>query len=206
MTKTIKQKIGLVIFWIAVATVLLWHVFAWVIAAPFYRNLTIEELSQTSWAIGGLGSLLSMFAIPLGGILAGIGILLYSGAKASTTGKFGIGIVLVFIISLVTIALGHFPLFFGIGGTLILLSFFGILWFWAKERMVLKGSSIAAADLRLVGYVFMLIAAWFICGVTSFPFMRVYEGQPVTSPIHVMILLALGWIFLFLSHYKSRRQ
>jgi len=46
--------------------------------------------------------------------------------------------------------MGYFPPFFGIGGALILLSFFGILWLWAKERMALKGSSTAAADLKTV--------------------------------------------------------
>jgi hypothetical protein len=51
---------------------------------------------------------------------------------------------------------------FGIGGTLILLSFIGIVWLLAKERMALRGSSTTAADLRLVGYVFMLMAAWLI--------------------------------------------
>jgi len=35
--------------------------------------------------------------------------------------------------------LGHIPPLFGIGGTLILLFFIGILWLWAKERIALKG-------------------------------------------------------------------
>ena len=51
---------------------------------------------------------------------------------------------------------------FGIGGILILSSFIGILWLLAQERMALKGSSTTAVDLKLVGYVFMLMAAWFI--------------------------------------------
>jgi hypothetical protein len=89
--------------------------------------------------------------------------LLYSSAKGSTVWKVGIGLFVVFIIALVTWTLNFYsaPLF-GIGGTLILLSFIGILWLWAKERMALKGSSTAAADFRLVGYVFMLMAAWWI--------------------------------------------
>ena len=42
---------------------------------------------------------------------------------------------------------------------MILLAFFGILWLWAKERIALKDSSTTATDLKLVGYVFMLMAA-----------------------------------------------
>ncbi len=119
----------------------------------------------------------------------------------------GIGILLAVIIaSFVLPALGHFPPLFGIGGTLILLFFTGILWLWAKERMALKDSSTTAADLKLVGYVFMLIAAWFICGIAGVPFMKALEGEALGTPIHVMIFLVLGWLFLFLSHYKSRKQ
>ena len=72
--------------------------------------------------------------------------------------------------------------------------------------MALKGSSTTAADLKLVGYVFMLIGAWFVCGIAGQPFLKAFEGQAPTSPIHVMIFLVLGWLFFFLSHYKSRQQ
>jgi hypothetical protein len=82
----------------------------------------------------------------------------------------------------------------------------GILWLWAKERMALKGSSTAAADFKLVGYVFLLMAAWFTCGIGSQPFLEALEGQDPMNPIHIMTLLVLGWLFLFLSHYKSRQQ
>jgi hypothetical protein len=95
---------------------------------------------------------------------------------------------------------------FGIGGTLILLFFIGILWLWAKERKALKDAPTTAADLKLIGYVFMLIAAWFICGIASQPFLKALEGETPSTPIHVMIFLVLGWLFLFLSHYKSRQQ
>ena len=61
-------------------------------------------------------------------------------------------------------------------------------------------------DLKLVGYVFMLIAAWFICGIASQPFLKAFEGEAPTTPLHVIIFLVLGWLFLFLSHYKSHQQ
>jgi hypothetical protein len=152
------------------------------------------------WGIGG---------VPLGAIVAGIGIMLYSGVKASTIWKFVIGYF--FILGpIVAIAMapwvGHIPLLFGISGSLILLFFIGILWFWAKERMALKETSTAAADLKLIGYVLMLIAAWFICGIASQPFLKALEGEAPSSPIHVMIFLVLGWLFLFLGHRKSLEQ
>jgi cytochrome bd-type quinol oxidase subunit 2 len=102
-------------------------------------------------------------------------------------------------------SLGHFPLLFGIGGSLILLLFLGSAWLWAKERAALEGSAAAAADLKLVGYIFLLIAVWFTCGALSWPFLKAFEGQEPSTPLHIMLFFVLGWLFLFLSHYRSRK-
>ena len=159
-----KQKVGLVLFWIGFIWAILWGVvIGFIFVNPTMNALTPAELSQSIWAMTGpLFMLWGVLGATLGAIVAGIGLLLYSGAKASTVWKFGIGIFLAYIIAMFIIPqLGHFPLLFGIGGTLILLFFMGILWLWAKERMALKGSSTTATDFKLVGYVFFLLAAWF---------------------------------------------
>jgi len=180
-------------------------VIGWAIVPPAYHNLTIDELSQTIWAPTGIGTFLWGFGVPLGAAIAGIGALLRSGAKGSTIWKFGIGIVLsIPIISSVQL-LGHFPPLFGVGGTLILLAFTGIVWLWIKERLALKGVSTTAADLRLVGYVFFLVGVWFVCQIASMRFNILAEEPPVT-PLHVIIFFVLGWLFLFLSHYKLHKQ
>ena len=198
-----KRKVGLVLFWIGV----IWAI-AWGNGGYFQdTSLTMEELNQTIWAPTGPLFMLWGVGVPLGGIVTGIGLLLYSGAKGSTVWKVGIGLFIAFVISLVPAALDFYsPPLFGIGGTLILLSFTGILWLWAKERIALKGSSTTAADFKLVGYVFMLIAAWFTCGAVSFPYSKALEGQPPQNPTHVMIFFVLGWLFLLLGHYQSRKQ
>ncbi|MCK4560495.1 MAG: hypothetical protein KAV45_11990 [Calditrichia bacterium] len=201
-----KQKVGLVLFGIAVIWAILWGVIGSIFVGSAFKNLTMDELNQTMWAFMGTWTLLWSFGVPLGALVAGIGLLLYSGAKGSTVWKYGIGIFLAIIIGMTIGSLGHIPPLFGIGGTLILLLFLGILWLWAKERMALKDASATAADFKLVGYVFMLIAAWYICGIAGQPFLKALEGTPTASPIHVMILLVLGWLFLFLSHYKSYKQ
>jgi hypothetical protein len=202
-----RQKVGLVLFWIGVIYAFLWGVVGSIFVTSALHALTMDELNQTMWALTGpLMMVWGVFGLPLGALVAGIGLLLYSGAKGSTVWKFGIGIFLAFIIAVALGSLGHFPPLFGIGGTLIFLFFIGILWLWAKERMALKGSSTTAADLKLVGYVFMLMAAWFVCGIAGQPFLKAFADQAPTSPIHIMIFLVLGWLFLFLSHYKSRKQ
>lgn len=203
-----KKKTGLVIFWLGIIWAILWGlVIGLIFVSPAFRNLTMDELNQTMWTTNGLWFFLWVFGVPLGALVAGIGILLYSDAKGSTVGKFGIGVALAIIIGMgAGHSLGHFPPLFGIGGALILLSFFGILWLWAKERMALDDTFKTAADLKLVGYVFLLIATWFVCGIAAIPFLKALEGLPASSPIHIMIFMALGWIFLFLGHYKSRKQ
>ena len=204
-----KQKVGLGIFWIGIIWAIVWGILiGWIFVGPPFRNLPMAELSQTIWATTGPLFLLWGIGVPLGAIVVGIGLLLYSGAKGSTVWKFGIGTFLGFVIvqAIMVMQLGHFPPLFGIGGALILLFFIGIVWLWAKERIALKDSSTTAADLKLVGYVFMLITAWFVCGIASIPFLKALEGEPPTSPVHVIVFFVLGWLFLFLSHYKSRKQ
>ncbi len=201
-----NRKIGLILFSIAIVWAILWGIIDWLYVSPAIRNLTSDEINQTIWRHPGPLFLLWGFYIPLVSLLAGVGMLLYSGAKGSTIWKYGVGIFLVASIYPAVRNFEHIPPLFGIGGTLILIIFMGMLWLWAKERMALKDASATAVDLKLVGYVFMLIAAWYICGIAGQPFLKALEGTPTASPIHVMILLVLGWLFLFLSHYKSYKQ
>ena len=158
-----RQKVGLVLFWISVICMISWVILTTISLTPLMHSLTMEQMNQTIWAFGGPLMMLHGILVPLGAIVAGIGVLLYSRAKGMIVWKVGIGLLIVFIVSFITLALYFYsaPLF-GIGGSLILLSFIGILWLWAKERVALKGSSTTAADFKLVGYVSMLIAAWFI--------------------------------------------
>ena len=158
-----KQKVGLVLFWIGIAWTIAWEVVNDVKVLPLMRSLTLDEFNQTIWAFTGPLMFLRGTSMPLGAILSGIGILLYSSAKGATVWKVGIGLIIVWIISLIAMGTNLYSVpLFGIGGTLIWLSFIGILWLSAKERIALKGSSTTALDLKLVGYVCMLMAAFYI--------------------------------------------
>ncbi len=201
-----KQKVGLILFWIGAIYAFVWGVLASISVGSAFRASTIDELSQTVWAFTGFWHLSWAFSPPFGALVAGIGILLYSGARGSTVWKFGTGMFLGVFFGMVLTAVGHLPPLFGFGGALILLFFLGSLWFWTKERMALEGSSTTAADLKLAAYVFFLIAAWFMCGVGSQPFMKALEEVPSQTPLHIMVFLVLGWLCLFLSHYRTGQQ
>ena len=200
-----RKKIGLTLFWIGA-------IYAFILAIPLgayldtmIRGLTTDQLNQTMWAPSGFWFNWWGLSPPIGALVAGTGLLLYSGAGASRVWAYGVGIPLTVFVGAVLMSIGHFPPLFGIGGTVIVLSFLGILWFWAKERMALEGGSAARADLRLVSYVFFFIGAWFTCGAAAWPFFRPFEGVAPTSPIYIMVCFATGWLFLFLSHYQSRK-
>jgi hypothetical protein len=202
-----KRKVGLVLFWIGV----IWG-FAWGILGSFYgasyRNgMTFEELEQSIWATTSILSFLWGFGPPLAALVAGVGLLLRTGTKGSTVWKLGIGVFIAMIFTTASGQMGHHYPLYPIAATLILLFFFGVLWFWAKERAALQGQSAAAADLKLVGYVFMLLGVWFTCSVVGWYYARAFAGQPpMADPIIVMIYFALGWLFLLLGHYRSRQQ
>lgn len=202
-----KQKIGLAIFWIAIIWAIVWGVIGSITVGPLVRNLTMAELDQTIWAARGpLMLLWGLGGVPLGALVAGIGALLYSGAKGSTIWKFGGGIFLAVLGSMALTSLVHIPALFGIGGTLIMFLFFGVLWFWADERKTLKGNHATAADLKLAGYVFMLMAAWFTCGIAGQHFGKAFEGQEPTNPIYIMAFFVLGWGFLYLGYYRAAKS
>ena len=203
-----KHKCGLVIFWMAVIWAIAWGAIGSFSLNAAMSHLTVEQLNQTKWAsTSPVHIVWAIGGVPVGAMVAGIGVMLIAGAKGSTVWKYGIGMALAYLAAMFSTGLlGHIPPLFGLGGTLILLLFLGILWLWAKERMALGDTSPTATDLRLVGYVFMLIVAWFVCGAAARPFLPDMEATEPLSPIYIMVLMVLGWFFLFLSHYKARQQ
>ncbi len=197
------QKAGLIIFLIGAAyMVVMGFVAGWLIT-PALRNLSLAQYSETIWSWDGALFWIWALSIPLGSILVVVGILLYVRAKSSLIWLFGIGVFLILGIAQRLLPSTHFPPAFGIGGGLILGFFLAILWFWAKKYKTLEGPAKTAAYFQLVGYAFFLIAMWFLCQTLGLPFLKVFEDEPLSSPISIIVYLVLGWLFLFLSHYKS---
>jgi len=87
-----KQKFGMVLFWIGVLWAILGGVIGGISASSVMNSLTMTELNQTIWAINGPVFLLYSLSPILGALVAGIGVLLHSGAKGSTVWIFGIRI------------------------------------------------------------------------------------------------------------------
>ena len=202
-----SRRSGLVVFWIGALYIMVMGFLASFWARGAYRYLSIEEVRQTVW--GATSPLFGLWAssVAIGAILAGVGILLHVRSKGWRIWLFGIGVFVVLLIDMLSRwrilpQPGHFPPLFGLGGGLIVAFFLGILWFWAKRYASLEGAAKMAAEYQLTGYVFFVIAMWYLCGELSWAFQKALKDLPRTSPVAIIAYLVLGWLFLFLSHYK----
>jgi len=197
------KRAGRIIF---VVGLLYMGLMGWVgswINSPQFRTLSLAELQNTMWSLDKPPFWAWAFSVPVGAILAAVGILLHASQQGSRSGFMGIALFLVSGLAFFATRIGHMPPLFGIGGGLILASFVAILWLWGKRRGSLSGAAALGADLQLVAYVFFITAAWYICGRFGQPYLKSMSELGQSSPIDIMIYLALGWIFLFLSHLKS---
>ena len=146
------------------------------------------------------------FIYPLGGIICRCGHVAVTGSKGSRIWLFGIGIFLITLVVQLLPINNHYPPIFSIGGGLILASFSGILWYWAKRHTILEGDAQAGADLQLVDYVFFLIAMWYLCGELGGQF---WEAIPKPTKRFVLnCWKSAGWMLLFrcLQEYSNPMQ
>ena len=120
-----RQKIGSILFWLGVIGVFVMQALTW-IQSPTHRVHTAEELSGTTHAIWGV-----LFWIRnLGGnglTLSLMGVLLATGKKGSYFWLLGFLPMAASGVGMLWQPSQHIPALFGIGGTVILLSYFGIV-------------------------------------------------------------------------------
>ena len=202
------NKSGKILYWIGVILILGMGLGGSWIVRPIYRNMTLEQANGTIWGLTSPLFGLWASSVPIGSILAGLGLLQYVRTKRATIWLFGIGAFALFMVDTLTKfrilpTLPHFSLLFGVGGGLILAFFLGTLWIWAKKRSRLDEAEKAAADLQLVGYVFFAIAMWYLCGELARPYQKALLELPHQSPVMVIVYLVLGWLFFLLAQYKS---
>lgn len=181
-----------------------------------YIDMSPDQISETIWASGSAIFILWSLSVPVGSLLAAIGAILYAQIKGLRMWLFIIGAILVslWLYFWKTLNIELYPPLFGVLGGLIPILFLAILWYWAKNRTMLEGSARTAADFLLISYVFFVAAAWGICGVLDVPYFlfrpdKIEQFFPIQNAHSmgglVIISIALGWIFAFLSQYKARQ-
>jgi hypothetical protein len=108
---------------------------------------------------------------------------------------------------------GPAPIICGLVGGLMTLLMIFTFFRWANERNQLQEDQKMASDYRMVGYFFFAMATYTLCplmGVKAFaltPEKMIQYGlqqEAASFAYHVLIELALGWLFTFLSYRKAK--
>lgn len=193
-----RKKIGKILFWLGIIGVIAMQALTW-IQSPTHREYSAEELRGTAHAIWG-----ALFMIRnLGGnglMLALIGVLLATGKKGSKFWLLGI---------LPGSALGlgmlwqpgqHIPALFGIGGTVILLSYFGILWLWTQTYTVYEGLARTGKHIQLLGYSFLVSTGLLLCLYFGNPKQLALANLPIPGGESINLTLGLSMALLFVGH------
>jgi hypothetical protein len=203
--RSTQKKVALALFWVGLLTA---AAFAGVAGWELTRNLrtlTSEELRATIWDFDGPLFMLWAFSVPLGSVLAGTGAFLYARTKPAFVWLTGIAVLGIVIVMTVVWSREYYSPLFGIGGVLILVFFFSIVWSWMKRYAALSSQEKTAGAFKLVGYLFWINATWFLCGETGKLHQKAFAGDPAPSPIEIMVFLALGWLFVLVGEYRSMR-
>jgi hypothetical protein len=204
-----SQKIGLVIFAIgAVYMFGLGWLYSWRMVPA------ANQFGSDAYSSSLLGFIWSL-SVPLGAFIVAIGAALIAKVERRV---FWLLILLLVLFTAWRISgtTDHMvPALFGVGGGLITLFFLGSTWQWARTRPKLTGAVKTGSDLRMVGFIFFVVAAWDLCGIFGIanfvlrPELADKFSMPISSTINsasgVNILLALGWAFTYFGQLVSRQ-
>jgi hypothetical protein len=207
-----KQRIGLILFLIGALIIFgVGWITPW-FTSPVWSSESPEHFEGTIWEAFGLIFMAMSLLTPFGILMIAIGTLLLGDSVKSHIWYYSIGIVLVIASFLFPATLGFYPLLFGIGGFLILIFFFVLLWYWAKNHRDLEGPAKAASVYQLISYIFLLMIALLMCTILGNPFSGLYFPERVIEqnalPFHysfgtkAVIYFVLAMFFSFLHHYK----
>jgi hypothetical protein len=201
--RSTQKRIAMALFWAGLLVAVAFAAVAgWELTRNF-RTLTSEELGATIWGLDGPLFMLWAFSVPLGSVLAGTGAFLYARTKPAFAWLTGIGVLGAVMVMTMIFSREYYAPLFGIGGVLILVFFFSIVWIWMRKVAALDSREKTASGLKLVGYLFWMNATWFLCGETGKLHLKAFAGDPAPSPIEIMVFLVLGWLFVLLGEYKS---
>ena len=203
-----SQKIGWVIFAIGALYMfgLGWFRSWWVVPAA-------DQLGSAAYS--GFVGFLWQLSVPVGSFIVALGAALSARVERRVLWLLLLLLVLFTVWGMTGTSTQLVPSLFGIGGGLITLFFIGSAWQWARTRPVLTRAGKTGSDLRMVGSIFFVVAAWNLCGVFGIgnyvlrPELAEKFSVPISSTINtastVMVLLVLGWGFTFFGQLISRQ-
>jgi len=168
---------------------------------------TIEEVARTAWNLDGVLFRAWAFAVPLGSLMAVVGALAHVKAGRSLVWTLAVGFPVILVPTIMVFSSRYFPGgFYGVGGSLILLFFFSLVWLWMKGYGGRDRPERVAGSFKLIGYLFWINASWYLCGDTAKLHLKAFQGSSVPSPTETMVFLVLGWFFVTFGEYMSVRD
>lgn len=200
-----NQKIGNWLFWVGAIFAI---AFAGIVGRSLYynlRTLSADQLDTTLWALDKPIFMLWAFSITLGSLLAGIGAFVFVKTRKIISWITAFGVLTAVLVMNLVWSRVYSPTLFGIGGVVILVVFFAIVWVWMKRYAKAELPEKVGGSFKLIGYLFWINASWFLCGETGKLHLMAFEGAPVPSPIEIMVFLVLGWIFMLIGDYREMR-
>jgi hypothetical protein len=197
-----RKKIGMTLFWLGVISIIVWVALTF-IQSPIHREHTAGELSGTIHAVWG-----PLFWIRIMGgsglTFSLLGVLLYSGKKGSHFWLLG------FLPNLANFLQywqpsKHIPALFGTGGTVIIISYLGILWAWTRTHATYEGLAKTGRKIQLLGISILVAAALLLCMHFGNPKQLALADLAIPSGESINLTLAIGMAVLFVGHYLSAR-
>jgi hypothetical protein len=203
-----SQKFGLALFTIGAVYMfgLGWLYSWWMVPAA-------NQFSSAAYS--GLLGILWSLSVPVGAFIVAIGAALTARAERRVLWLLILLLLLITAWKMTYTSSQMVPALFGAGGGLITLFFLGSTLQWARIRPTLTKAGKTGSDLRMVGYIFFVVAAWYLCGIFGIanfvlrPELADKFSVPVGSTINlasvVLVLLVLGWGFTFSGQLISRQ-
>jgi hypothetical protein len=206
--KSKKTGIAFIVIGILYLFLVSWLISWWYV--PDYREPGFEFVSGSSWYKSIPFNIIWGISAPLGALMVIFGFALYTDVERNRVICFITGSILLLFWLAMWNVISITSYLYGIGGGIILLCFILSIRNWAKRRTSLPERNKVAADIRVLGHLFFLIAAWGLCGLLGSPIfclkpekMIEYktEHAAYTMGAKVMICFVFGWISLVISQY-----
>ncbi len=199
-----RRKRGMILFWLGIAVVFVAQVLNW-IQSPIYRVQTAEELRGTAHAISG--PLFWVRTLGWNGLaLSLIGALLFSSKKGSYFWLLGTIPMTALGLAILWEPARYTPQLFGIGGAIILVSNFGILWLWTRTYQAYEGIARTGKHVQLLGYSFLVITGCLLCLYFGYPTELALADLPIPNSLSINISLSLGMLLLFFGQYLIAKK
>jgi hypothetical protein len=212
------KNIGFILFVIGILYMFIdgWLISWWLV--PDYRSAGQDFFSGTSFYSSESFFTFWALSVPLGSIITLLGLAVYSLIERRRILIF----IVLSIIFLAWLALWSqsivYPALYGIGGGLILFSFSVSIWTLIKTRMNKPAELRTVLDLRIMGYVLLVITAWGMCGLLGIPSFGLRPedllkhdtvSMLISMGSKVLICFTLGWILIAISQaleYNSYKK